>query len=63
MKLFESTVREDFGEYIIGQRLKLTPAKEYPGYYWVIHPITEKPTINAVDNSLLFELEEINQAA
>ena len=63
MKLLESTVREDFGEYVRGQKIILTSAEEYPGYYWVIHPITKKPTTNAVDMSLLIELEEINQAA
>ena len=63
MKLLESTVREDFGEYVRGQKLRFTPAKEYPGYYWIIHPITKKPTTDAVDTSLLFELEEITKAA
>ena len=63
MKLFQAKVREDFGEYTIGQSLKLTPTEEYPGYYWIIHPITEKPTTEAVDTSLLLELEEISQAA
>ncbi len=63
MKTFKATVRETFGEYVRGQQIILTSSKDYPGYYWVIHPITNKPTTDAVGSSLLFELKEISKAA
>ena len=62
MITFKAMVREDFGEYIRGQQILLTPTKEYPGYYWVLHPITKKSTTDAVDSSLLFEIK-LGQAA
>ena len=63
MKTFKATVREDFGEYIRGQKITLTQFEENPSYFWISHPVTGKPTRDLVDDSLLSELEEIDRAA
>ena len=64
MKTFKAPVKEDFGiEYFKGNELRLTPSKEYPDHYWILHQVTGRPTTDLVDDSLLLEITEITKAA
>ena len=64
MKTFKARIKEDFGiEYFAGNELHLTPSKDYPDYYWILHPVTGRPTTDLADDSLLREITEITKAA